>query len=825
MITTATEQKSRLVESHADVIEFLGPVMEHYLRRLDQHINYMDDGDTAFLFMTRAGIRIKQLYELYLSRFGRKMNGRVEVLFSSRLLTCKGTSTLQPKNTIHVIGKEHAHFDLRDTLAAVYASRPDAERERALKFDFGHQPLHEFYFSDHPGAVELRRYMDEQSRLFQSHLEHVARGARRMVLVDSGWEGTSQRLLAEAFPGKEWHGLYFGWMCKKGVWNDGKWGDVTGLIFNSPCYVRNRPETAIAAHRHLIESLLEVNGPSLEELREDPTYPGGVSAAGWESVLKDEFDESTDPLYVELLRYFETLDPHPAGARIGAYLKAIRVLEEKILSPRRSEVEFLKGKFRSADFGRTLLVPVLLDREDKNRDTTPAERIARSLWPEGQIALEYSEEKAARMHRTRIHHAELPDTETTEVLEDHDPTRGRVAVITRTKDRPILLARAAQSVGNQTYTNYIWVVVNDGGDPEPVFDVIGQSDVPSHQIIVCNNIRSLGMEAASNIGIKASSSEYVVIHDDDDSWHPEFLEHTVKYLSGAAGAKYGGVITHSVYISEEVVGDTVTEWGRWPYQDWVQHVQLSELVIENFYPPIAFLFRREICERIGLFDEQLPVLGDWDFNIRFLLEANIGVIPRQLAYYHHRDRGPSGVYSNSVIGGISKHVEYNAILRNKYIRGYAEHPKWGQVASLLASGYAHRDLRDRLTSLSNNYRKDSAPNMVPVSVRTPRTEDISLADYRWCLLQAFRYAHKGIFRRLARLVLGFPSNDRDLSKWIRKTPLMPPPDFDEQAYLGSHADIRAAVEQGRFASGYDHYIKFGKAEGRGRPQTMQTQVP
>jgi glycosyltransferase involved in cell wall biosynthesis len=820
MFPTATENISRLIQSHADVIEFLGPVMEQFLRRLDQHIRYLDDGDTAFLFMTRAGIRIKQLHELYISRFGRKVTGRAGILFSSRLLTCKGTSSLQPLNAIDIIGSEHAHFDLRDTLAAVYASRPDADRERALAFDFGHQPLHEFYFSDHPGAAELRRYMDEQSNLFQSHLKQVTHGARRIVLVDSGWQGTSQRLLSEAFPEKEWHGLYFGWMEKKGDWNAGKWGQVTGLIFESPCYVRNRPETAIAAHRHLIESLLEVNAPSLEELKEDASYPGGIGARGWEGVLKDEFSESSDPLYAELLRYFETLDPHRAGVRVGAYLKAIRVLEEKILSPKRSEVAFLKGKLRSADFGRTLLVPVLIDKKDKDREATPTERIARSLWPEGQIALEYSEEKASRMHRTRIHRAELSDTHPAPAMEDHDPMRGRVAIVTRTKDRPILLTRAAQSVASQTYANYVWVVVNDGGDPEALFDVIGECDVPSHQIIVCSNICSLGMEAASNIGIKASSSEYVVIHDDDDSWHPEFLEHTVKFLSGAAGAKYGGVITHSVYVSEEIVGESVTEWGRWPYQDWVQHVQLSELVIENFYPPIAFLFRREICERIGFFDEQLPVLGDWDFNIRFLLEANIGVIPQQLAYYHHRDRGQAGVYSNSVLGGISKHVEYNAILRNKYIRGYGEHPKWGPAASLLASGYAHRDIRNRLTSLINTHSKDFKADFIPASVRTPRVEEISIADYRWCLLQAYRYANRGVLRRLARLLRGLPSTDSELSKWIRKTPLMPPPDFDEQTYLGSHADIREAVEQGRCASGYDHYIKFGKAEGRGRPQTM-----
>jgi hypothetical protein len=77
----------------------------------------------------------------------------------------------------------------------------------------------------------------------------------------------------------------------------------------------------------------------------------------------------------------------------------------------------------------------------------------------------------------------------------------------------------------------------------------------------------------------------------------------------------------------------------------------------NFFPPIAFVFRREVLERIGGFNETLPVLGDWFFNLEFLLEDDIAVLPEPLARYHHRDRGTrqarpmpipsSGVYRNT----------------------------------------------------------------------------------------------------------------------------------------------------------------------------------
>jgi hypothetical protein len=49
-------------------------------------------------------------------------------------------------------------------------------------------------------------------------------------------------------------------------------------------------------------------------------------------------------------------------------------------------------------------------------------------------------------------------------------------------------------------------------------------------------------------------------------------------------------------------------------------------------------------------------------------------------------------------------------------------------------------------------------------------------------------------------------------------PLMPPPDFDEKGYLEQYADVAKAVAGGRFTSGFDHYIKHGRAEGRIRPR-------
>lgn len=39
-------------------------------------------------------------------------------------------------------------------------------------------------------------------------------------------------------------------------------------------------------------------------------------------------------------------------------------------------------------------------------------------------------------------------------------------------------------------------------------------------------------------------------------------------------------------------------------------------------------------------------------------------------------------------------------------------------------------------------------------------------------------------------------------------------EFDEDWYLGVNPDVAKAVQDGRLKSGWDHYVQYGRAEGR-----------
>lgn len=256
-----------------------------------------------------------------------------------------------------------------------------------------------------------------------------------------------------------------------------------------------------------------------------------------------------------------------------------------------------------------------------------------------------------------------------------------VGIVTRTKNRTVLLRRALESVRNQSFQNWKLVVVNDGGDPGPVDKLIKLIFEADSRVQIIHHSSSQGMEAASNAGITLLETDYAIIHDDDDSWAPDFLSVTTGVMLEKR-KKYPsirGIVTHLNAVYETVTANMVQIERVEPWYasqfDRLEEGLLSiqKMLVRNQFPPIAFLFDLKVCKELGMFDAELPVLGDWDFHTRFVLKNDIWVHPEFLAFYHHRVTA-DGVLGNSVHAGGHLHREYRQILRNKWIRSDLNDP-------------------------------------------------------------------------------------------------------------------------------------------------------
>jgi glycosyltransferase involved in cell wall biosynthesis len=263
-----------------------------------------------------------------------------------------------------------------------------------------------------------------------------------------------------------------------------------------------------------------------------------------------------------------------------------------------------------------------------------------------------------------------------------------VAIITRTMDRTQLLRRTLQSVLAQSYKNWVWVLVNSG-DPGPVDALLEEfSEELDGRFTLINLEEQPLMGAASNAGVVGSVSKYVVLLDDDDTWDETFLDRTVATLESKPHENMAGVVTRTVLINEHEEGGEWVEVGRKLLQEDLRSVNLFQLASVNQFPPNAFVYERRAYEAVGGYREDLPVLDDWDFNLRFMLKFDVHVIPEGLARYHIRPKVTTGAGANSQVAGESLHIYYHAAIVNHFLRKDIEDGKAG-LGQLLATAHGH----------------------------------------------------------------------------------------------------------------------------------------
>ena len=268
----------------------------------------------------------------------------------------------------------------------------------------------------------------------------------------------------------------------------------------------------------------------------------------------------------------------------------------------------------------------------------------------------------------------------------------QVDVVIRTRDRLRFLARAVASLRAQTYQDWNLIIL-DSGDAGATARWLeanpGRSGESLRHVSIAPGQLMGGL---SNTGIGHGSAPHVVLLDDDDTWHPRFLERAMETLMDrAADPACRGVACWTEIVYEEITEPGIIETRREIIDDRLRRITLPALATVNQFSPNSFVFERGAWEELGGYDESLPVLDDWDFNLRFLCRWDIDLVPEPLAYWHRRPVS-GGASDNSP---FREHEFYRARIINNAIRK----KMLGQpspLADLFLAGEINWVQRDRL---------------------------------------------------------------------------------------------------------------------------------
>jgi hypothetical protein len=152
--------------------------------------------------------------------------------------------------------------------------------------------------------------------------------------------------------------------------------------------------------------------------------------------------------------------------------------------------------------------------------------------------------------------------------------------------------------------------------------------------------------------------------DDDDTWTPRFLERVAHLLSANENRQdFGGVVTQTLAVYEKQSSDVFVEKSRKPFNPDLRVIDLAALAAGNRFTINAMVVRRELYAVVGLYREDLPVLEDWEFNVRAAAKFHFEVIPERLVCYHLRPANDSAANSQ-----LEEHLYTAVRIRNEWLR-------------------------------------------------------------------------------------------------------------------------------------------------------------
>jgi len=234
----------------------------------------------------------------------------------------------------------------------------------------------------------------------------------------------------------------------------------------------------------------------------------------------------------------------------------------------------------------------------------------------------------------------------------------KVSVVIPTCNRPELLRKALFSVLNQTYQDFEIIVVDDGME-ERADKVI--KDVNDDRIKYIQHEKSRGGGAARNTGIKAAGGEYIAFLDDDDEWTDKKLEMQVEKLE-KSGNEVGFCFT-------AVTNDTGDQIFNTKVPEEIEDYYERTLAYFKGFLTVTLLFKKEVFDNAGLFDESLPSHQEAELMIRVAKKyKGIGINkPLVLVNFdpNHKSVGRS----------LEKRIKGMEILLKKHHEEYRDRPK------------------------------------------------------------------------------------------------------------------------------------------------------
>jgi len=212
-----------------------------------------------------------------------------------------------------------------------------------------------------------------------------------------------------------------------------------------------------------------------------------------------------------------------------------------------------------------------------------------------------------------------------------------VSVVLAVRDEATHLPRCLQALAGQQYpAGRLEVIVADGGSGDGTLEIARSFAGGWFAVRVMDNPTRV-TPAGFNLGITAARGEIVIILGARAEVAPDFIAESVGALARTGADAVGGVVESSAPDGQETATARAIALAlRSPFG--VGDARYRYATTERETDTVNYgAYRRDVFERVGLFDESMSWVEDDEFNYRLRSAGgHLVVSPRIRVRYHAR---------------------------------------------------------------------------------------------------------------------------------------------------------------------------------------------
>ena len=195
------------------------------------------------------------------------------------------------------------------------------------------------------------------------------------------------------------------------------------------------------------------------------------------------------------------------------------------------------------------------------------------------------------------------------------------------------LEEAVNSILNQTFEDFEFLIINDGSTDRTLSKLKNYSD---SRIKILNNEKNLGLTRSLNIGLKRSKGKYIARMDADDVSMPERLKEEIEFLD--SHEDYAAVGTF-VYVLDE--NSEIIRRSKNPIED----AEIREnLVYGNCINHGSVMLRKSCLLDVGYYNETMVRSQDYELWIRLSKKYRLSNLPEYLYKWREHKKNIEAKY-------------------------------------------------------------------------------------------------------------------------------------------------------------------------------------